>query len=58
MTVNNIIDMTPTMIYIHIHIYIYICDRLRENRPRKHLEKIDRFLKNVLFQADERIGLL
>ncbi len=32
--------------------YIYICDRLQENRAqcgvRKYLEKIDRFLKNVL----------
>ncbi len=42
----------------------YICDRLRENRAqrgvRKHQEKIDRFLKNVLFQAygRERLGLL
>ncbi len=42
----------------------YICDRLRENRAqrgvRKYREKIDRFLKNVLFQADgrERLGLL
>ncbi len=41
-----------------------ICDRLRENRAqrgvRKYREKIDRFLKNVLFQADgrERLGLL
>ncbi len=41
-----------------------ICDRLQENRAqrgvRKYLEKIDQFLKNVLFQADgrERLGLL
>ncbi len=41
-----------------------MCDRLRENRAqrdvRKYREKIDRFLKNVLFQADgrERLGLL
>ncbi len=41
-----------------------ICDRLQENRAqrgvRKYQEKIDRFLKNVLFQADgrERLGLL
>ncbi len=41
-----------------------ICDRLRENRAqrgvRKYREKIDRFLKNVLFQAEgrERLGLL
>ncbi len=41
-----------------------ICDRLRENRAqhgvRKYREKIYRFLKNVLFQADgrERLGLL
>ncbi len=41
-----------------------ICDRLQENRAqrgvRKYREKIDRFLKNVLFQADgrERLGLL
>ena len=40
------------------------CDRLWENRAqrgvRKHREKIDRSLKNVLFQADgrERLGLL
>ncbi len=40
------------------------CDRLQENRAqrgvRKYREKIDRFLKNVLFQADgrERLGLL
>ncbi len=38
--------------------------RLRENRAQhgvhKHREKIDRLLKNVLFQADgrERLGLL
>ncbi len=36
----------------------YICDRLRENRAqrgvRKYQEKIDQFLKNVLFQADGR----
>ncbi len=43
---------------------LYICDRLQENRAqrgvRKYREKIDRFLKNVLFQADgrERLGLL
>ncbi len=42
----------------------HICDRLRENRAqrgvRKYREKIDRFLKNVLFQAGgrERLGLL
>ncbi len=47
-----------------IHYNIYICDRLQENRAqcgvRKYREKIDRFLKNVLFQADgrERLGLL
>ncbi len=47
-----------------IYLYIYICDRLQENRAqrgvRKYREKIDRFLKNVLFQADgkERLGLL
>ncbi len=41
----------------------YICDRLQENWAqrgvRKYREKIDRFLKNVLFQADgrERLGL-
>ncbi len=41
-----------------------ICDRLQENQAqrgvRKYREKIDRFLKNVLFQADgrERLGLL
>ncbi len=39
------------------------CDRLQENRAqrgvRKYREKIDRFLKNVLFQAGrERLGLL
>ncbi len=43
---------------------IYICDRLQENQAqrgvRKYREKIDRFLKNVLFQADGRewLGLL
>ncbi len=48
----------------HPSIHIYICDRLQENRAqrgvRKYREKIDRFLKNVLFQADgrERLGLL
>ncbi len=42
----------------------HICDRLQENRAergvRKYREKIDRFLKNVLFQADgrEQLGLL
>ncbi len=47
-----------------IHTYIYICDRLQENQAqrgvRKYREKIDQFLKNVLFQADgrERLGLL
>ncbi len=47
-----------------IYIIYYICDRLQENRAqrgvRKYREKIDRFLKNVLFQADgrERLGLL
>ncbi len=41
-----------------------IRDRLQENRAqrgvRKYREKTDRFLKNVLFQADgrERLGLL
>ncbi len=41
-----------------------ICDCLQENRAqrgvRKYREKIDRFLKNVLFQADgsEWLGLL
>ncbi len=33
--------------------YFHICDRLRDNRAqrgmRKYREKIDRFLKNVLF---------
>ncbi len=42
----------------------YICDSLQENRAqrgvREYREKIDRFLKNVLFQAcvRERLGLL
>ncbi len=50
-------------IYIKRKLY-NICDRLQENRAqrgvRKYREKIDRFLKNVLFQADgrERLGLL
>ncbi len=41
-----------------------ICDRLQENRAQRgvciYQEKIDRFLKNALFQADERerLGLL
>ncbi len=45
-------------------VYKLIWDRLQENRAqrgvRKYREKIDRFLKNVLFQADgrERLGLL
>ncbi len=55
---------------LHVHVIVYngsmvcICDRLRENRAqrgvRKYREKIDRFIKNVLFQADgrERLGLL
>ncbi len=40
------------------------CDRLQENwaqhSERKYREKIDRFLKNVLFQANgrERLNLL
>ncbi len=44
--------------------HMFICDRLQENGAqrgvRKYREKIDRFLKNVLFQADgrERLGLL
>ncbi len=48
---------------LNITIYL-LCDRLQENRAqhgvRKYREKIDRFLKNVLFQADgrERLGLL
>ncbi len=52
------------IIKIAINIYVYICDRLQENRAqrgvRKYREKFDRFLKNVLFQADgrERLGLL
>ncbi len=47
-----------------ISVWLYICDRLQENRAQrgvcKYQEKIDRFLKNVLFQADgrERLGLL
>ncbi len=51
------------MTYICSHC-IYIYDHLQENEAqrgvRKYLEKIDRFLKNVLFQADgrERLGLL
>ncbi len=50
--------------FINLIIICYICDRLRENRAqrgvRKYREKIDRFLKNVLFEADgrERLGLL
>ena len=46
------------------NILLDICDRLRENQAqrgvRKYREKIDRFLKNVLFQTDgrERLGLL
>ncbi len=50
--------------YSHEVVYIFICDRLQENRAqrgvRKYRETIDRFLKNVLFQADgrERLGLL
>ncbi len=49
--------------YYEDNIYI-ICDRLQENRAqrgvRKYREKIDWFLKNVLFQANERewLGLL
>ncbi len=47
-----------------MHVCVYICDRLQENQAQrgvhKYREKIDRFLKNVLFQADgrERLGLL
>ena len=39
---------------------IYKCDRLRENRAQRGMRKIDRFLKNVLFQAGgrEQLGLL
>ena len=40
------------------NINMLICDRLQENRVqrgvRKYREKINRFLKNVLFQADRR----
>ncbi len=49
---------------VHINVSVYICDRLQKNRAqrgvRKYREKIDRFLKNVFFQADgrERLGLL
>ncbi len=49
---------------VHFLPLMLICDRLRENRAqrgvRKHREKIDLFLKNVLFQADgrEQLGLL
>ncbi len=45
-------------------VYKLICDHLQENRVqrgvRKYRERIDRFLKSVLFQADgrERLGLL
>ncbi len=45
-------------------IIVNICDRLQENLAqhsvRKYREKIDWFLKNVLFQADwrEQLGLL
>ncbi len=46
-------------------INIYIYDRLQENRAQrgmrsKYRQKIDRFLKNVLFQANgrDRLGLL
>ncbi len=43
-----------------MHVCVYICDRLQENRAQRGVRKIDRFLKNVLFQADgrERLGLL
>ncbi len=47
-----------------VNVLLIICDHLQENRAqrgvRKYQEKIDRFLKNVLFQADgrERLGLL
>ncbi len=40
-------------LYIDLLFLIIICDRLWENRAqrgvRKYREKIDRFLKNVLF---------
>ncbi len=37
-----------------------MCDRLQENRAQRGVrrEKIDRFLKNVLFQAYEVNGLV
>ncbi len=63
--------LTVTIFFIFSSYFCYLkwfyynkCDRLQENRAqrgvRKYREKIDRFLKNVLFQADERerLGLL
>ncbi len=50
--------------FLYLASYITKCDRLRENWAqrgvRKYREKINQFLKNVLFQADgrERLGLL
>ncbi len=49
--------VVPCNTFLSLFDYIlYICDRLQENRAlrgvRKYREKIDRFLKNALFQAD------
>ncbi len=56
--------MQPLGQFFEIWSQMLKCDRLRENRAqrgvRKYREKINRFLKNVLFQAHgrERLGLL
>ncbi len=62
--ITQILKSVQLMLFVLFLLSTYICDRLRENRAqrgvRKYREKIDRFLKNVLFQADgrERLGLL
>ncbi len=58
-----VVCITILILENKVGLYYNICDCLQENRAqrgvRKYLEKIDRFLKNVL-QADgrERLGLL
>ncbi len=60
----RIFDTIEVEAILLFRVCIHICDRLQENRAqrgmRKYREKNDRFLKNVLFQADrrERLGLL
>ncbi len=56
----NIVSLISIMFCVNLWLYVTVYENRAQRGVRKYREKIDRFLKNVLVQADgrERLGLL